>query len=294
MSVRPHRLWASAGLLCRLVAGLVVIGGLLAPAAVAETGAIEIAVLPYFSSRTLLLQYEPLRAFVEARLHRPTYLATAHDYRTFVERTQQRAYPFVVTGPHLGRLAQVDAGYRPLLGWKSNLQGVVLVRADGALRSLADLRGRSMATPPALAVTTMLGLDALAAAGLSPDDVRTVAQPTHNAAVLAVLRGEHDAALVWTKTLATLDSETRGQLRPIDYTKILPTASLFLASPVLAEDEAAALREALLAFSDTAEGRAFLARSDYEGLVPVGPGELAYLDRFLEPTRRALAAGASP
>jgi phosphonate transport system substrate-binding protein len=237
----------------------------------------------------LLDQYEPLRAFVEKRLHRPTFLATARDYRTFVQRTQRHEYSFVITGPHLGRLAQVDAGYRPLLGWKSKLQGVFLVKAGGPLRTLVGLRGHSISTPPALAVTTMLGLDALATAGLGPEQVSTTPFPSHNAAALAVLRGEHAAALVWTKTLSTLDPEIRNQLQPIAYTEILPTASLFLAGPHLSEDQANALRDALLAFSDTEEGRAFLVKSDYEGLVSIQSEDLAYLDRFLAPTRRALA-----
>ncbi len=273
-----------------LVMCFVGLGSLLpAGSAMAGSDAIEIAVLPYFSPRTLLDQYEPLRAFVEARLGRPTYLATARDYRTFVQRTQQREYSFIITGPHLGRLAQIDAGYRPLLGWKSKLQGVFLVKAGSGVHTLADLRGRSVCTPPSLAVTTMLGLDALAVAGLPLNAVKLVPQPSHNAAILTVLRGEHDAALVWTKTLATIDPETRGQLQPIAYTEVLPTASLFLAGPGFPEDETAALRDALLAFSDTAEGQAFLVKSDYEGLVPIQPDDLAYLDRFLPSTRRALA-----
>ncbi len=294
--VRPHQPRTPARRLGRLLAGALVAAGLtmgltMKPTgpAMAGAGGIEIAVLPYFSPRTLLDQYEPLRAYVEARLHRPTYLATARDYRTFVQRTQHRDYSFIITGPHLGRLAQVDAGYRPLLGWKSKLQGVFLVKASSDIRSLADLRGRSIGTPPPLAVTTMLGLDALANAGLSRDEIKAVPQPSHNAAVLTVLRGEHAAALVWSKTLAAIEPETRNQLRPIAYTEILPTASLFLAGPGFPEDETVALRDALLAFSDTAEGKAFLARSDYEGLVPIQPGDLAYLDRFLAPTRRALA-----
>jgi phosphonate transport system substrate-binding protein len=295
MPVRPLPLPAWPGRLCRWLIGIgigagVVIGiGAAAAQTRADPAAIEIAVLPYFSQRTLLDQYEPLRAFVEARLRRPTYLATAHDYRTFVQRTQRREYAFVITGPHLGRLAQVDAGYRPLLGWKSQLQGVFLVRTDSGVHALSDLRDRSIGTPPALAVTTMLGQAALAEAGLSADAVKAVPQPSHNAAALAVVHGEQAAALVWTKTMAAIDPHLRSQLRPIATTAILPTASLFLASPGLPEDQAAALRDALLAFSDTAEGKAFLAKSDYEGLIPIQPDDLVYLDRFLALTRQALA-----
>lgn len=257
-------------------------------AGAAEPRAIEIAVLPYFSPRTLLEQYEPLRAFISDRLHRPTFLATAKDYRTFVQRTQTRGYPFIITGPHLGRLAQMEAGYRPLAGWKANLQGLFLVRRDSPMTGLSDLRGHSIAAPPPLAVTTMLGLDALERVGLGPDQVKVVTQPSHNAAVRTVLRGENAAALVWSKTLATIEPEVRDQLRIIAKTEILPTASLFLASPDYPKADALALRDALLAFCDTAAGKDFLTKSDYEGIIAIEPEDLDYLDRFLAPTRRAL------
>lgn len=272
-----------------VVAALALACSLAGSAGAQPPNGIEIAVLPYFSPRTLLEQYEPLRAFVAERLQRPTYLATAKDFGTFVRRTQTRGYSFVITGPHLARLAQVDAGYRPLAGWKSQLQGVFLVQKESTMNGLADLRGHSIGTPPPLSVTTMLGLDALRRAGLEPGQVQVVAQPSHNAAALTVLRGESAAALVWSKTLLTIEPELRDRLRVVAETEILPTASLFLASPDYPEADALALRDALIAFCDTPEGKAFLATSDYEGIIPIDPDELAYLDRFLAPTRRALS-----
>jgi len=268
------------------MAGVIAFAGVLAAAA--NDAAIEIAVLPYFSARTLLAQFEPLRAFVEDRLRRPVYLVTAPDYATFVRRTQAGEYAFVITGPHLGRLAQVDAGYRPMLQWRSHLRGVFLVDRTSPSTTLADLRGKPIGTPDPLAITTFLGEEALAAAGLPPGSVRANPQPSHNAAMLSVLRGENAAALVWDKTLATVGAETRERLRAIAVTAELPIASLFLAGPRLAAGEAESLRDVLLAFAATSAGRDFFASSSYEGIDPVDAADLAALDRYLPATRRAL------
>ncbi|MBF0332935.1 MAG: phosphate/phosphite/phosphonate ABC transporter substrate-binding protein [Alphaproteobacteria bacterium] len=255
----------------------------------ADRGPIEIAVLPYFSARTLFQQFEPLRAFIEEKLGRPTYLQTAPDYQSFVARTQRGEFGLVVTGPHLARLAQVEAGYQPLAQWKSPLRGVFVVRGACDCATLGDLRGRSVATPDRLAVTTMLGDEALRGAGLTPGvDIAFNPQLSHNAALLSVLRGEDAAALVWSKAMVTLDPELRADFRELAQTAELPIASVFMAGPASPPADVEALRAALLEFGGTPGGRDFLEKSGYEGIIPVMADELGGLDRYLPATRAAM------
>ncbi|MBF0394420.1 MAG: phosphate/phosphite/phosphonate ABC transporter substrate-binding protein [Alphaproteobacteria bacterium] len=255
----------------------------------ADIAPVEIAVLPYFSARTLFQQFEPLRSFIETKLGRPTYLQTAPDYQSFVRRTQRGEFGFVLTGSHLARLAQVEAGYQPLAQWKSALRGLFVVRDACDCATLGDLRGRSVATPDRLAVTTMLGDEALRGAGLNPGvDVTFNPQLSHNAALLSVLRGEDAAALVWSKAMVTVDSETRAGFRELAETAELPIASVFMAGPASPPADVEALRAALLEFAGTPAGRAFLETSGYEGIIPVMADELGGLDRYLPATRAAM------
>ncbi|MGE5504439.1 MAG: phosphate/phosphite/phosphonate ABC transporter substrate-binding protein [Actinomycetota bacterium] len=251
--------------------------------------ALSIGLAPYFSTQMLFEQYEPLRLFLERRLDRPVYLNTAKDFRTFALRTREHAYPFVFDVPHLGRLAQVDDGYRPLLHMNARLRGIFLVADESKVASPADLRGRTVATPDRLAIITMMGEEALAKAGLVVGtDVHLVPKPTHNAAVLSVLGGESDAALVWHSTLASMAPETTGRLRPVGETAELPTFIQFLAAPAVPAAEVEAVRAAVLAFGATDEGRAFASGTGYGELVPVRPADLAVLDRYLPMVRRAI------
>ena len=202
-------------------------GGALA----ADPEPIEIAIFPYYSTRLLMEQYEPLRAFVQERLKRPTYLVTAKDFRTFIERTKAHEYPYILTAPHMGRMAQVEDGYRPMLEMKAKLRGVFLVDKDSAYATLDDLKGKAVGSPDPLAIITMMGEQALKTAGLNvPKDVRINPQPTHNAAVLSVLRGENAAALVWVNTLASMDPSVKERLRTIGTTIELPTIILYMAN----------------------------------------------------------------
>jgi phosphonate transport system substrate-binding protein len=261
----------------------------LAGAAAAQApDALEVAIFPFYSTRVLLERHEPLRKYLEARLKRPVVLTTTHDFKTFILRTRERRFPVILTGPHLGRIAQVEDGYHPLALTRARIQGIFLVHRDSPFRSLADLRGRAIGTPDLLAMITMLGLEALGKAGVATNEVRLSPQPTHNAAALSILRGENDAALVWVNTANLTDPEAAQKLRVIAETEALPTGTMFLAHPELPVPEGAAIRTALLEFGDTGDGRAFMAAMSYNGFVPVRDEDVAYLDRYVPLTHRLL------
>lgn len=252
---------------------------------------LEIAIFPYYSTRLLLEQFEPMRLFIEHQLQRPVYLVTAKDFRTFIERTHQRQYPFILTAPHMSRLAQVEDGYRPMLQVRTRLQASFLVDRNSSYATLGDLRGHSIGTPDPLAIITMMGEEALIAAGLTPPgDVVLNAQPTHNAAVLSVLRGENAAALVHEVVLAGMAPEVRQRLRSIAKTVQLPTMTVYMASPSLPAAAADAIRDAILAFAASREGHDFMQRTGYDGIDPASPDDLKLFDRYLPLLRRALAS----
>lgn len=251
---------------------------------------LEIAIFPYYSTRMLLEQFEPMRRFVEQHLRRTVYFVTTKDFRTFIERTHQRQYPFILSAPHMSRLAQVEDGYRPMLQARVKLQASFLVDRNSPHATLQDLRGQSIGTPDPLAIITMMGEETLIAAGLNPGkDVTLKPQPTHNAAVLSVLRGENAAALAHHVVLAGMDAETRDRLRPIAKTVQLPTMTFYMASPTLAATEAEAIRDAIVAFAASPDGQDFMKRTGYDGIDPASTEDLGVFERYLPLLRRALA-----
>jgi len=280
--------WPTIRLLLLMFAALPLVAA--TPARAAPHDPLEIGICPYYSAHVLLDQFEPMRAFLQARLERPVSLVSARDFLTFAERTRQRQYPIIVTVAHLARLAQVDSGYRPLLQMKARLAGVFLVEKNSPYGSVADLRGHSVGTPDRLAIITILGEEALDHQGLSsPTDVQLNPLPTHNAAILSVLYGENAGALVWEKTLGTMEPDVQARMRPIGTTAALPTPALFLADRDLPPAEAEAVTAAILAFAAGEGGKVFSEKTRFEGIIPVREEDLHFLDRFLPFVRRALA-----
>lgn len=283
-----------AGLLRRIGAAVVavLIGLPGALAADPEDGnAIEFGILPTLSARTTLSTYEPLRAYLEATLHRPVRLVTAPDLATYLERTRRGAYSFLVTAPHFARLAQSESGYVAMVRITQELRGLIVVRDDSDIRTLQGLRGKTISTPERLAVVTMLGLELLRRQGLVPGrDFVVRPAASFSSAILALQNGESDAAIASPTALRQMREESRVGLRILASTAPVP-GTVYLAHPRVAPADTERMTQALIGFSsDRRHGAEFFAHTGYGGLTRATPNELRSLDPYVAELKHLLAA----
>ena len=270
---------------------LAAILGWTAPATAANTsGSIELGVFPYLSTRALLDLYEPVRLFIQAELNRPTNLFTATSFKAYADRTQAGEYDVVVTPPHLARLAQREAGYIPLTMFTRELRGVVVVAKDSPIQTLLDLKGKHIATPNKIALVTIMGGQLLRDNGLV-NQVSALIQDvgSHSNAVLAVQRGEAEAALTENSALQQMPEDLRNSVRIIAQTQRLPHV-MFLAHPRLGQAEVTRVRNLLLRFPHTAPGRTFLKSSGFEGMCAIDEADMKSVDPFIKELKRMLGA----
>jgi len=249
----------------------------------AEPQALEIAIFPYLSTRTLLTSYQPLQTYLEEKLQRPVLLVTAPDFRTFVERTQRGEYRYVITAPHFARLAQKEAGYRPMLMVKTNLVAIAVVEKNSPLRNVAELRGETVAVPDPLTIVSMLGAKLLRASGLVPGkDVTLRPALSHNSAVISVLRGDSAAAFTSATALEQMPDEIKNGVRVLAATEGFPNV-IYLANPEVPAGEVAQMTATLLEFAEnTAEGKKLYVNTlGHQGLVTPSLKELQRLDPFV-------------
>jgi len=257
---------------------------------------LEIAVFPYLSTRAVLGTYHPLQQYLEKQLQRPVLIVTAPDMQTFVERTQAGAYSYVVTAPHFARLAQREAGYRPLLRAKRNLQGVILVSTTrSGIRDVAELRGKTVATPDDLAIVTQLGLALLREHGLQPGkNVQLQESPSHSSAALSVKNGTVDAAIVSITAFMQMPEEQRQGLRVLAQTAEVPHV-MFLSGPRVPAKDADRFADLMRQFVEQSEdGRRFIDSLGYVGLRAPTEQELRSLDPYVDGLKAALAKQPKP
>ena len=231
-------------------------------------------VFPSMTAKQTLELYEPLARLMERHLRRRVVIYSARDFKTFVERTRQGDYDILLTAPHLAWLARQDAGYRPLLKYAQPVRGLLVVKSTSPYRVADDLRGQTIATPDAIAVVTLAVQADMAAHGLRRNvDYQTIEYGTHLNAVMQVIQGRAAAAMVGLLPYRLMPNEVHQQLRILIETAPL-SSLMYLTHPRLRDQEANAIRDALLDFAATPEGRVFMQRGGYGGFVAVDGNEL--------------------
>lgn len=162
----------------------------------ADVKPIRFGFFPIISTVALYKRFSPLRDYLAKELHRPVDMQTAKDFPTFLQRTDQGQYDIVVTAPHFAVRA-VDSGkYRIVASLLGNVRQLVIVREDSPIKNIDQLAGKVIATPPADALMTMVGMRELRKAGLTGKRAPTYRGYTsHNAANEALLGREVAAAI---------------------------------------------------------------------------------------------------
>ncbi|MBI5331744.1 MAG: phosphate/phosphite/phosphonate ABC transporter substrate-binding protein [Betaproteobacteria bacterium] len=273
----PRRLF----LLCAL---------LLPQLALAAAQVFTIGVLPVHSARILTERYEPLRAYLEARLKQPVRVESASDFARFHARMLKGDFDLTLTASHLARLAQKDAGFQPLAQFTPDHDSLLMYAAERPLRSPKELQGKQLAVIDRLAVTAMAALSYLDEQGLEADrDFRVSEHRTHASVAHALISGVAAAAVTTSQGLLQIPDDLRRRLVVQKHIADIP-AFVFLSRPDAPRAQAEALKTLLLAFPNDLEGIDFLGHTGYASILAVSEAHMRRTDAYLKLTRKTLAA----
>lgn len=225
--------------------------------------------LPIVSPERLVRRFAPLVDYLSERLARDIRIETAPDFARFAERTRdRRRYDILFTAPHLYYLAAREPGYRALVQVdQPGMRAVIVAQAHGPVRTLADLRGRRLATTGPLALSTVLARQMLIGAGLDPDtDLTLVPTPSHNASLLSAYQGTADASALMLPVYRRAQAVVLGETRILARSRRVPHIPIAVA-PWLDAQLAARLQRVLIDMRRSERGRRVLAGLDWPGFV---------------------------
>ena len=271
------------GLLRRLLPLLALAAG--AAVAAQEGAALRLAVHPYASTLALINTYRPLQGYLATRLGRPVEFYTAPSFESFVDTLMAGGYDIAISPPHFAVMAS-EKYYVPILHFQTRLEPLLVVRADSPLHKAEDFRGKRIAMADRSAFIRLVMVKWLADHGLEAGrDYQIVERPNHGAAISAAAMGEVDAGLATMTALRQLPADVQQQVRGIGTGLRFP--HLFtLVHRRLGEAEITRIRQALLAFPDTDEGRQFMEKSAYKGFEDISAEELRSVAPYVELYRR--------
>jgi phosphonate transport system substrate-binding protein len=242
---------------------------------------LEIGVVPIFNAATVIPFFKPLQTYLEQKLQRPVLLVTAPDHQTFVKRTQHGDYPIVITSAHYARLAQKEAKYRPILCTQKKQTGAVIVLKDGQINHLSQLKGKIIAFPNFISMSSVLGRSFLRSQHLSPGkDIQVRYFNSLSSSLYAVSAGEAEAAIASPIALNFLPEEINSKFKIIAKTKDAPNVFV-LTHPQLSKTSSNQIAQLILDFSKTPEGEKFGAASGFVSFTRPTASEMKSLDRFV-------------
>ena len=240
----------------------------------------QIGLLPIATTRVLITNYQPLRAYLEQTLKRPVELVTAHDFSSFHQHTLAGDYDLIVTAAHLGRIAEIEANYLPLVRYTAAHRTLLITARDQPLKSVQDLRGKVVAgiDPLALAVNeTELWLKKQ---GLQAGTDYTLLQtPTPVSAAYSLQNHQSAMAISSPQGMKQMPDSLRASIDVFATLPALPSL-MWLAHPRL-KDDLPKLKAALLAFSSASkEGAEFYNATGYIGMKTVTSEETRAVDEL--------------
>jgi phosphonate transport system substrate-binding protein len=247
-------------------------------------------------------RFEPLRAYLEKELGRKV-TATHVNTFDFAEAARRREFDVLQSNGYvyinirskspavlLAREVKSDTG--------KDTGGHIVVRADSAIRSVEDLKGKTMAFGPVLSPGGYLAqYHTMLKSGYDPEKTlgKYIFLPgswQHEKVVYAVLYGAVDAGAVKFGDLERMEAE--GKARKADFRVIASSEPVpncvFFALPHVDPSTAGKIRDALLALSETdfveVEGERInvLRRDGVKGFVPTSDEEFEIMRRMAKET----------
>lgn len=257
------------------------------PVWAAASELLKVGLLPTLSTRTLISNDQPLRAYLERELKRPVVLLTAADFQTFRRDTVAGAFDLALTAAHLARLAQTRHGMQPLATYRATNRAILVTTKSRPVGTPEAMRGQKVAILDPLALSVLRALEWLKGHGLvAGRDYQVLLTPNHNSVAHSVINGESILGVTAPAGFRQLPADMRQQLQV--YAELPPVSALmWLAHPRMA-GQADYVKSALLRFAESPEGRQFFATTGYIGLREVNAAELEGLDPYAKEVARLL------
>lgn len=231
-----------------------------------------LGILPYITTRQLIKNFAPLLPALSRVAHMTVNLRTASTFGTFSDNLIAGKYDIVLVQPFEFEKA-VQLGYIPLAAMKNKVSGTFFVRENSPYHKISDLKGKTIVMSPMESAQARLGRDALRKAGFNlKHDVIIKYVNTHDACLREVQRGEAASCITSPLMLKMLPGEFTSGLRQIGHTAYSPGV-VFLANKRLPKDLREKLKNEILSWGTTREGRKILNSMQFGEFVKLNPDE---------------------
>lgn len=225
-----------------------------------------VGIHPLHNPKRLVEVYGPIVDHLNASIPQARFrLEASRNYEEFDKKLFGGYFDFAMPNPYQ-TVRSLKYGYHVFgkMGDDEPFRGIILVRRDSGIRQVSDLKGKKVSYPAATALAaTMMPQYYLHTHGLDVNrDIENLYVGSQESSIMNVLRGHVAAGATWPVPWLTFQQEhpeLAAQLEVKWQTETLPNNGWVVRKDVPPQ-LAAAVGRALVALSDTPEGRAMVER----------------------------------
>ena len=247
-----------------------------------------IGVLPNVSARVILMNYQPMREYLERELKRKVDIATAADFRAFSAATLRGDYQLVITAANVGRVNQLDGKWEPIAIYEPAIPGLLVAGVNNADNAVQQIKGKSLALANPQSLVALVGLKWLRDQGLQADRDFKITRAGNDDSLGTLIRsGEAPMAIMSMGEFRAISEETRKALKIVTEFAKVP-GFWVMANPKLSTSEQQRVKALLLQFPKTEDGKKFFSLAGFANIRDISAAEQRPLDDFVEQTRAGL------
>lgn len=220
-------------------------------------------------------------------------IEASRNYEEFEKKLYAGHFSFAMPNPYQ-TVRALRHGYRVFgkMDDDADFRGLILVRKDGPVQTLADLKGRSVAYPAASALAaTMLPQHWLQSQGIRVmEDLDNRYVGSQESAIVALLRGHVAAAATWPvpwNIFREQHPDEAAQLQVMWQTGTLPNNAWVVREDIPPSD-VRRFADLLFGLADSAAGRTMLQRVPVSRFVPAANDTYRPVRVFLESFSRTV------
>ena len=251
---------------------------------VTPPAALHLGIFPYMAPRQTVEFYGPVAANIQAILNQPVKLESAPSFTEFKLEMVMRQYDIALIQPFDYPVVVEKMGYIPIAQMSVPLITQFFVRDDSNFKTIEDLRGSTIAMPPAQSANAIMAVRALFDNKLTPGTAVEVNYfNSHDSCLQQVWAGSASACGTATPPVLLFEQRMQAKLRAIYDTPPIPHI-LFVASPRVSAENRAKLQQLITGWNKTENGRAILKGLGFPGFVVAKPAEYAMMRNYITTT----------
>lgn len=269
----------------KIVLGLFAAGALTLTGAVQAAGeTIQMGVFPYLPQGKLQELFEPIASDFEKLLGRKVTLSSRTEYDTFTDALKTQEFDIALIHPFDYPQAHDKYGYLPIARRKDELRGLIIVAAESPVKSLVDLKGKTISNPPREAAVSYLTSIALLGAGIDPaKGVKRDFGKSHFSCMQKVLIGEADACGTARQAMLHFEKEKQltAKFRVVHETEPV-SHSLFVVNKRLPKKERDALQARILDWPNSDAGKKIIDAGQFIPFVAATDKDYASVRKIMK------------